>query len=105
MTILAVGAHPDDSEFQCAGTLAKYAQRGDRVFIAIPTNGEAGTSTGSGEETARTRWNTSGVSASMSSPACALPEVEIVASISDRRWRSLPGSGQAPTAARAPRSL
>ena len=55
MTILAVGAHPDDIEFQCAGTLAKYAQSGEKVFIAISTNGEAGTSGGTKEETARTR--------------------------------------------------
>jgi LmbE family N-acetylglucosaminyl deacetylase len=54
MTILAVGAHPDDIEFQCAGTLAKYQQRGDKVFMAISTNGETGSSTLTNEETART---------------------------------------------------
>ena len=41
MTILAVGAHPDDIEFQCAGTLAKYAQQGEKVIIAISTNGKS----------------------------------------------------------------
>jgi len=55
MNILAVGAHPDDIEFQCAGTLAKYAQRGDKVFLAVSTDGEAGTSKANPEETARTR--------------------------------------------------
>ena len=55
MNILAVGAHPDDIEFQCAGTLAKYARRGDKVFLAVSTNGEAGTSKANPEETARTR--------------------------------------------------
>lgn len=55
MTILAVGAHPDDIELQSAGTLAKYARRGDKVFLAISTNGEAGTSKVNPEETARTR--------------------------------------------------
>jgi LmbE family N-acetylglucosaminyl deacetylase len=44
MVILAVGAHPDDVELQCAGTLALYARRGDKVFIAISTNGDAGSS-------------------------------------------------------------
>ncbi len=42
MTILAVGAHPDDIEFMCAGTLAKYAKRGDKIVMAIVTNGEIG---------------------------------------------------------------
>jgi LmbE family N-acetylglucosaminyl deacetylase len=45
MRILAVGAHPDDVELQCAGTLARCAARGDQVFIAVSTNGEAGSST------------------------------------------------------------
>ncbi len=31
--ILAVGAHPDDVEFGCAGTLAKHIHRGDNVTI------------------------------------------------------------------------
>src|SRR5947208_2378404 len=55
MRILAVGAHPDDIKFQCSGTLAKYAQRGDKVFIAISTNGEAGSVDAPKEVTARTR--------------------------------------------------
>ena len=42
MRILAFGAHPDDMEFRCAGTLAKYAKRGDKVFMCIATNGEIG---------------------------------------------------------------
>ena len=31
MRVMAVGAHPDDIEFLCAGTLAKYVERGDQV--------------------------------------------------------------------------
>lgn len=42
MRVLAIGAHPDDVELLCAGTLAKCAKRGDDVYIAIATNGEAG---------------------------------------------------------------
>lgn len=42
MKILAIGAHPDDLELLCGGTLAKYARRGDQVFMAIATNGEVG---------------------------------------------------------------
>ena len=39
MNILAIGAHPDDVETMCAGTLAKYASLGHKVFIATATNG------------------------------------------------------------------
>ena len=42
MKIMAFGAHPDDIEFLCAGTLAKYHQAGHEVAIAISTNGEVG---------------------------------------------------------------
>jgi len=42
MTILAVGAHPDDIELICAGTLARCADRGDKVAIAYVTNGNMG---------------------------------------------------------------
>jgi LmbE family N-acetylglucosaminyl deacetylase len=45
MRILAVGAHPDDLEILCGGTLAKYARRGDHVVMAVATNGEVGSST------------------------------------------------------------
>ena len=45
MNILAVGAHPDDLEILCAGTLARYAARGDRVTMAVATNGDVGSAT------------------------------------------------------------
>jgi LmbE family N-acetylglucosaminyl deacetylase len=45
MRVLAVGAHPDDLEILCAGTLAKYARRGDHVTMAVATNGEVGSAT------------------------------------------------------------
>lgn len=34
MNVLAIGAHPDDVENMCGGTLAKYASLGHKVFIA-----------------------------------------------------------------------
>ena len=40
--VLAVGAHPDDLELQCAGTLARYIQQGSTVILAIATDGSAG---------------------------------------------------------------
>ena len=42
MRVMAFGAHPDDIEFMCAGTLAKYSSEGHKVAIAISTNGEVG---------------------------------------------------------------
>lgn len=52
MRIMAFGAHPDDIDFQCAGTLAKYSKAGHEVAIAISTNGEVGSSTLSRSEIA-----------------------------------------------------
>jgi LmbE family N-acetylglucosaminyl deacetylase len=42
MSILAIGAHPDDVEYGCAGTLVKYAGRKHRIFLMILTRGEQG---------------------------------------------------------------
>lgn len=39
MNILAIGAHPDDIAISCSGTLKKYADRGDKVFVCTVTNG------------------------------------------------------------------
>jgi len=39
--ILAVGAHPDDIELGCAGTLILHKMKGDRVYLLILTKGEA----------------------------------------------------------------
>ncbi|MCD6317525.1 PIG-L family deacetylase [Candidatus Aerophobetes bacterium] len=43
LTVLAVGAHPDDIEIGCAGTLARYVQEGHKVYISIVCRGNAGT--------------------------------------------------------------
>ncbi len=42
MRILAVGAHPDDIEILCAGTLLRYADAGHEICMAVATNGEQG---------------------------------------------------------------
>lgn len=44
-TILAIGAHPDDIEFGCGGTLIKYTQRGHHLFLHIMTKGGSGADT------------------------------------------------------------
>jgi N-acetylglucosamine malate deacetylase 1 len=38
--VMAVGAHPDDVEIACGGTLAKLSRQGYRVAIVDLTNGE-----------------------------------------------------------------
>jgi LmbE family N-acetylglucosaminyl deacetylase len=42
LRVLAVGAHPDDIELLCAGTLAKFARKGNKVFIIHLCNGDLG---------------------------------------------------------------
>lgn len=42
LSILAIGAHPDDIEFGCGGSLAKYARKGHRLFLLVLTPGERG---------------------------------------------------------------
>jgi LmbE family N-acetylglucosaminyl deacetylase len=40
---LAIGAHPDDIEFGCGGTLAKWASSGCEIFHLVCTDGSKGT--------------------------------------------------------------
>ncbi len=42
MNVLALGAHPDDIEFGCGGTLAAYAEKGHNVFLFIASDGSLG---------------------------------------------------------------
>ncbi|MCX5823457.1 MAG: PIG-L family deacetylase [Deltaproteobacteria bacterium] len=42
MKILAIGAHPDDIEVGCAGTLAKYVQAGHDIYLLVMTEGHMG---------------------------------------------------------------
>ena len=42
MRILAVGAHPDDIEIACSGTLAKCVARGDTVIVCHACSGNLG---------------------------------------------------------------
>jgi LmbE family N-acetylglucosaminyl deacetylase len=54
-TVLSLGAHPDDAEFFCAGTLALLHQKGWDVHIATMTPGDCGTVQYSREEISRIR--------------------------------------------------
>jgi len=42
MNILAIGAHPDDIEFGCGGTLLKYAQNKHDVHVFVLSEGSFG---------------------------------------------------------------
>lgn len=42
MNILAIGAHPDDVEFGCGGTLLKYSKLKHHINLLIMTLGEQG---------------------------------------------------------------
>src|SRR5947209_9431757 len=53
--VLALHAHPDDVEFQCAGTLALLADSGCPITIATMTPGDCGSADRDEEEIAAIR--------------------------------------------------
>jgi N-acetylglucosamine malate deacetylase 1 len=55
LKIVCVGAHPDDPESGCGGTLARYTARGHTVTIIYLTRGEAGIPGKTHDEAARIR--------------------------------------------------
>ena len=40
MNVLAIGAHPDDIEYGCGGTLLRHKNHKDRIYLFILTGGE-----------------------------------------------------------------
>jgi len=40
--VLAISPHPDDLDFGCAGTMAKFASLGDKIFYLIVSDGSKG---------------------------------------------------------------
>jgi LmbE family N-acetylglucosaminyl deacetylase len=63
--VLSIGAHPDDAEFMCAGTLALLRQRGWQVHIATMAPGDCGTVQYSREEISRIRKGESAKAAAL----------------------------------------
>jgi LmbE family N-acetylglucosaminyl deacetylase len=55
LSVVCVGAHPDDPESGCGGTLARYSAAGHAVKIVYLTRGERGIEGKSLEEAARIR--------------------------------------------------
>ena len=42
MRVLFIGAHPDDIEIECGGTVAKCVKRGDEVYCCHLSDGDLG---------------------------------------------------------------
>jgi len=55
MKVLAIGAHPDDIELLCAGTLVCYAREGHEVFMCHVCDGNKGSLIYSSEELKKIR--------------------------------------------------
>ena len=53
--IAAVGAHPDDIEFMCSGTLKLLKEAGFEIHIGVVANGDCGSMVESQEEATKTR--------------------------------------------------
>jgi LmbE family N-acetylglucosaminyl deacetylase len=56
VTVLAVGAHPDDIEFMMAGTLILLARAGASIHMWNLANGNCGTVSHTREDIIRLRW-------------------------------------------------
>ena len=57
LTAMVIVAHPDDAEFMCGGTVAKWCAQGWTVYYVLATSGDKGThdSSFSGQQLAATR--------------------------------------------------
>lgn len=87
MRILAIGAHPDDVEILCAGTLAKFSKRGDTIFICHVCDGNKGSKVYSSEESAKIRRNEAQQSAKLigaSSVWAGIADGEVVLDLQSR---------------------
>ncbi len=55
MKVLGIGAHPDDLEILCAGTLARFAKEGSEVYMCHVCDGNKGSMEHTSEEIAEIR--------------------------------------------------
>lgn len=88
MRILAVGAHPDDLEILCAGTLARYVRQGHRVIMCHVTNGNKGHHRIAPRELARIRKKEAQAAAAILGAeliALGLPDAEVTADLATRK--------------------
>ena len=86
--VLAFGAHPDDVEFTCAGTLARLKQKGYRIAICTLCNGDCGSAEIGPEEIARVRLGESEAAAQVLGAeyvTIGVRDVELVFDVPTRR--------------------
>jgi N-acetylglucosamine malate deacetylase 1 len=62
---LAIAAHPDDTEFMMAGTLARLRTLGAEIHLLNIANGSCGSATLDADEIARVRWREAQASAAV----------------------------------------
>ncbi|MDJ0334169.1 PIG-L family deacetylase [Salinibacterium sp. G-O1] len=65
LRIMGIGAHPDDLELMCAGTLAKYRSLGHHVTMCHIAGGDRGATSGTRSDVAETRRGEAGSAASL----------------------------------------
>ena len=80
--VLAVGAHPDDLEILCGGTLARFVQEGHEVVMCHATRGDRGSFGHSSEEIAASAAGRHG-----GRPRSAAPSMRRSASATPRSTR------------------
>jgi len=88
MRVLGLGAHPDDMEWMCGGTLAKFARLGHSVSICHISNGNKGSFRYSSEELAKVRRQEAIAAAKVigaTSLTCDIPDGEVVLNVENER--------------------
>ena len=88
MKVLGLGAHPDDMEWMCGGTMARYAREGHEVVICHVSNGNKGSFRYTSEELARVRRKEAVASAEVigaRSITCDIPDGEVVLNVENER--------------------
>ncbi len=87
MKILACGAHPDDIEFMCAGTLFLLKQKGHKIALLNINNGSCGSATLSPEEIRKIRREESLKAASLLGADYFSLEIPDLESVFDNQTR------------------
>lgn len=85
--VLALHAHPDDIEFQCAGTLALLRAAGCHVTVATMTPGDCGSAEHGPEEIAAIRRAEANAAAELLSADCLCLEFRDLAIFNDDESR------------------
>src|SRR5260221_12616715 len=85
--ILAIHAHPDDIEFQCAGTLARLKQAGCQITVATMTAGDCGSAELAPAEISHVRRGESRAAAALLEAECLCLEFQDLGIVHDNDGR------------------